>query len=60
MKKEGKKSSSLLLILSTAMHMKQISSQMSRKQGKYIIKFIGDVNKMQCTGFSCPQHKMLV
>ena len=26
---------------------------------KYIFKFIGDLNKMQCTGFICPQHKML-
>ena len=49
-KKEGNQSSSLLLILSTAMG----------NQGKYIVKFIGDLNKMQCTGFICPQHKMLV
>ena len=34
--------------------------QILRKQEKYNIKFIGDLNKMQCTGFFCPQHKMLV
>ena len=29
-------------------------------EAKKSIKFIGDLNKMQCTGFICPQHKMLV
>ena len=59
-KKEGRQISSLLLILSTAMQTKQNLSQISRNQGKYIIKFIGDLNKMQCTRSTCPQHKTLV
>ena len=42
------------------MQMKQNPLQISRNQEKYHIKFIGDLNKMQCTGITCPQHKMLV
>ena len=48
MKKEDKQSSSLLLILSTAMQMKQNLLQILRNQEKYNIKFIGDMNKIQC------------
>ena len=59
-KKEGKQSSSLLLILSTAMQTKQNQLQISRNQGKYINKNIGDLNKMQCTGSTCRKHKMPV
>ena len=59
-KKEDKQSSSLLLILSTAMQMKQNLLQILRSQEKYNIEFIGDLNKMPCTGFSFLQHKMLV
>ena len=57
MKKEDKQSSSLL---STAMQMKQNLLQILRSQEKYNVKFIGDLNKMQCIGFICPQHKMPV
>ena len=59
-KKEYRQSSSHLLIRSTAMQTKQNLLQMSRNQEKYSIKFIGDLNEMQCIGFTCPQHKMLV
>ena len=45
---------------STAMQLKQIQLQISRYQEKYSIKVIRDLNKMQCTGFTCPQQKMLV
>ena len=45
-----------LLILSTAMPAKWKLMQKSRNPEKSIIKFIGDVSKMQCTGFACPQH----
>ena len=60
-RKEGRqKTFSLLWIRSTAMQMKQNLLQILRSQDKYTIKFIGDLNKMLCTGFICPQHKMLV
>ena len=58
--KEDRESSLLLLILKTAMRMRQILLQISRKTRKESNKFIGDLNKMQCTGLICPQHKMLV
>ena len=59
-KKEDEQFSSLFLIRSTAMHMRQNLLKTLRNQEKYNIKFIGDLNKMQCTGFICPQHNMLV
>ena len=31
-----------------------------KKPRKKSIKVVGDLNKMQCTGFTCPQHRMLV
>ena len=43
-----------LLMVSTAMQMKQNQKQISRNQEKHRIKFIGDMIKMQCTGFTCP------
>ena len=49
-----------LLIRSTSMQMEQNLLQILRNQEKDNIKFIGDLHKMQCTGFGCPQHKMLV
>ena len=58
-RKEGRQTI-FLLILSTAMQMRQNLLQILRSQEKYKIKFIGDLNKMQCTGFIGPQHKMLV
>ena len=39
---------------------KQKQLQISQNREKYIIKVIGDLNKMLCTGLTCPQHKTTV
>ena len=47
------------LFNSDADEAESITVQILRNQEKSSIKFIGELNRMQCFGLTCPQHKML-
>ena len=61
-RKEGRhtQSTSLSRSIQQRCRWSRMLKQILVKQEKFNINFIGDLNKMLCTGFICQQHKMHV